>query len=111
VTHIVDTSERPRYIEVTGLKKIYEEETRECDVPFHYETGIGNSGRQLPRHVQRLVGNIAALDVPENWDSNEPRDLVVATDGSVIFGVGYHSWVITTMDENMILSGGGSDDG
>jgi hypothetical protein len=111
VTHIVETSERPRYIEVTGLKKIYEEGTRECDVPFHYETGIGNSGRQLPRHVQRLVGDIAALDVPENWDSNEPRDLLVATDGSVVFGVGYHSWVITTMDENVILSGDGPDDG
>jgi hypothetical protein len=80
-------------------------------VPFHYETGIGSSGRQLPRHVQRLVGDIAVLDVPDNWDSNEPRDLLVATDGSVVSGVGYHSWVITTMDENVILSGGGPDDG
>jgi hypothetical protein len=73
-------------------------------------TGIGNSGRQLPRHVQRLVGDIADLDVPDNWDSNEPRDLLVATDGSVVFGVGYHSWVITTMNEKVILSGGGPDD-
>jgi hypothetical protein len=80
-------------------------------VPFHYETGIGNSGRQLSRHVQRLVGDIAALDVPDNWDSNEQRDLLVATDGSVVFGVGYHSWVITTVDEKVILSGGGPDDG
>jgi hypothetical protein len=111
VTHIVDTSERTRYIEVTGLNKICEEGTSECDVPFHYETGIGNSGRQLPRHVQRLVGDTAALDVPANWDSNKPRDLLVATDGSLVFGVGYHSWVITTMDENVIPSGGGPDDG
>jgi hypothetical protein len=111
VTHIVETSERPRYIEVTGLKKICEEGTRECDVPFHYETGIGDIGRQFPRHVQRLVGDIATLDVPENWDSNEPRDLLVATDGSVVFGVGYHRWVITTTDEEVILSGGGPDDG
>jgi hypothetical protein len=29
VTHIVETSERPRYIEVTGLKNICEEGTRE----------------------------------------------------------------------------------
>jgi hypothetical protein len=35
----------------------------------------------------------------------------VATDGSVVFGVGYHSWVITTKDEKVILSGGGTDDG
>jgi hypothetical protein len=111
VTHVVETSERPRYIEVTGLKKICEEGIRECDVPFHYDTGIGDSGRQLPRHVQRLDGDIAALDMPENWDSNEPRDLLVATDGSVVFGVGYHSWVITTTDEKVMLSGGGPDDG
>jgi hypothetical protein len=65
----------------------------------------------LPRHVQRLVGDIGALDVPDNWDSNEPCDLLVATDGSVVFGGGYHSWVITTMDEHVILSGGGPDDG
>jgi hypothetical protein len=111
VTHIVETSERPLYIEVTGLNKICEEGTRECDVPFHCETGIGDSGRQLPRHVQRLVGDIGALDVPENWDSNKPRDLLVATDVSVVFGVGYHSWVNTTTDEKVILSGGGPDDG
>jgi ribonuclease HI len=111
VTHIVETSERPRNIEVTGLKKIYEVGTRECDVPFHYDTVIGYSGRQLQRHVQRLVGDIAALDVSETWDSNEPRDLLVATDGSVVFGVGYHSWVTTTMNEKVILSGGGPDDG
>jgi hypothetical protein len=111
VTHIVETSERTRHIEVMELHKICEEGTSEYDVPFHYETGIGNSGRQLPRHVQRLVGDIAALDMPDNWDSNEPRDLLVAMDGSVVFGVGYHSWVITTMDEKVILSGGGPDDG
>jgi hypothetical protein len=49
--------------------------------------------------------------VTENRDSNEPRDLLVATDVSVIFGAGYHSWAITTTDEKVIISGGGSDDG
>jgi hypothetical protein len=110
VTHKVETSERPRYIEVTGLKKICEEGTREYDVPFHYETGIGDSRRQLPRHVQRLVGDIAALDAPQNWDSKEACDLLVAMDSPVVFGIGYHSWVITTTDEKVILSGGGPDD-
>jgi hypothetical protein len=111
VTHIVEISERTRYIEVTELKKICEEGTSDCDVPFRYETRSRNSGSQLPQHVQRLVGDIAALDVPGNWDSNEPRDLLVVTDGSVVFGVRYHSWVIMTMDEKVILSGGGPDDG
>jgi hypothetical protein len=49
--------------------------------------------------------------VPDNWDNNEPLDLLVATGGSVVFGVGYHSCVITTPDEKVILSGGGPDDG
>jgi hypothetical protein len=111
VTHIVENSERTRYIEVTELKKICEEGTGECDVHFHYETGIGTSGRQLLRHVQILVGDIAALDVPENWDSNESRNLLVTMDGSVVFGAGYHSLVITTLDEKLILSGGNPDDG
>jgi hypothetical protein len=79
-------------------------------VPFHYETGIEDKGRQLPRHVHILIGDIAALDVPENWYSNEPRDLLMATDGSVVFGGGYHIWLITTTDEKVILSGGGPDD-
>jgi hypothetical protein len=54
VTHIVETSERLRYIEVTGLKKICEEGTRECDVPFHYETGSGDSGRQCGMYTDSL---------------------------------------------------------
>jgi hypothetical protein len=44
VTHIVETSERPRYIEVMGLKKICEEGTRECDVSFHTRQGLGTVG-------------------------------------------------------------------
>jgi hypothetical protein len=35
----------------------------------------------------------------------------VATDGSVLFGVGYHRWVIATSDEDILLTGGCPDDG
>jgi hypothetical protein len=66
VMHIVETSERTRYIEATELKKICEEGESECDVPFHYDTGIGYSGRQLPWHVKRRVGDISTLDVRDN---------------------------------------------
>jgi hypothetical protein len=34
-----------------------------------------------------------------------------ATDGSVTFGVGYHSWVVATEDKDILLQGGGPDDG
>jgi hypothetical protein len=41
----------------------------------------------------------------------KPQDLIVATDGSVLFDVGYHSWVVSTKEEEIIISGGGPDDG
>jgi hypothetical protein len=41
----------------------------------------------------------------------KPVDIMVATDGSVLFGVGYHSWILTPDNEEIIKSGGGPDDG
>jgi hypothetical protein len=37
----------------------------------------------------------------------EDQDIIVATDGSAVFGVGYHSWVVTTDNEQVLLTGGG----
>jgi hypothetical protein len=61
--------------------------------------------------VRRLVGNIPYLDLPADFDCTEPTDLIVATDGSVLFIVGYHSWLIDTKIEQVLLQGGGPDDG
>jgi hypothetical protein len=36
---------------------------------------------------------------------------MVATDGSVLFGVGYHSWLVSTKEEHTLLHGGGPADG
>jgi hypothetical protein len=58
-----------------------------------------------------LVGNIPILDTPRGWGITEPKDIIVATDGSILFGVGYHSWMIATSDEDNLLRGGGPDDG
>jgi hypothetical protein len=38
-------------------------------------------------------------------------DIIVATDYSVLFGVGYHGWIIATRDEQILMSGGGPNDG
>jgi hypothetical protein len=65
----------------------------------------------LPRHVQRLVGNIPPHQLPTTWDATKPVDIIVATDGSVLFGIGYHSWILALDNEEIITSGGGPDDG
>jgi hypothetical protein len=76
-----------------------------------YTSGIGNCIQALPKHVQRLVGNIPTLAMPTVWETTEPKYLIVATDGSVLFGVRYQSWVIATADEEILLTGCGPDDG
>jgi hypothetical protein len=74
-------------------------------------SGIGNCIQALPKQIQCLVGNIPDIAMPIVWDTIDPKDLIVATDGSLLFGVGYHSWVIATSDEETLLTGGGPDDG
>jgi hypothetical protein len=57
-----------------------------------------------------MVGNIPTIATPLEWDTTQPKYFIVATYGSVLFGVGYHSWVIATSDEEILLTGGGPDD-
>jgi hypothetical protein len=61
-----------------------------------YKSSIGECFHALPKHVRRLVGNITELDLPADFDCTEPTDLILATNGSVLFGVGYHSWLMAT---------------
>jgi hypothetical protein len=77
---------------------IYTSEIEEC---FHV----------VPKHIRRLVGNIPELNLPEDFDCTEPTDLIVAPNGAVLFGVAYHSWLVSTKTEHIILRGGGPDDG
>jgi malic enzyme len=91
--------------------KIKETLTIETYHVITYTSGIGYSCQTLPRHIQRLVGNIPDLELLNGSEENEEQDLIVATNGSVVFGVGYHSWVVATDKEKVILKGGGPDDG
>jgi hypothetical protein len=65
----------------------------------------------LPKHVQRLVGDIGEFQTPRQWDATKEVDLIIATDGSVLFGVGYHSRIMATETEDILLAGGRPDDG
>jgi hypothetical protein len=49
--------------------------------------------------------------MPPGWDTTNPKDLIVATDGSVLFSIRYHIWAIATSDEEILLKGGGPDEG
>jgi hypothetical protein len=73
--------------------------------------GIGLSFLAFLRHTQRLKGDIPELPTPPPFDLDELVDLIIATDGSLLFGVGYHGWVLVAKDETILLSGGGPDEG
>jgi hypothetical protein len=76
-----------------------------------YTSNIGCCIKAQPRHIQRLVGDIPTLRTPSGWDPTIPVNIIIATDGSVTLGVGYHSWIVITEDEDILLQGGGKDDG
>jgi hypothetical protein len=113
ITHKVQATIRSSYSEVERLLPLGKQEMTEENEPAasHYQSKIGDSFHSLPKHARRLVGNIPQLTLPADLDSTESQDLIVATDGSVIFYVGCHSWVVSTIDEEIIISGGGPDDG
>jgi hypothetical protein len=76
-----------------------------------YTSNIGCCIKALPWHIKRLVGDIPTLRTPSGWDPTIPINIIIATDGSVTLGVGYHSWIVATEDEDIFLQGGGPDDG
>jgi hypothetical protein len=79
--------------------------------PIHnYTLGIELSLLALPRHIQRLTGDIPELLKPPPFDFDKAVDLIIATDGSVLFGMGYHGWVLSTKDEPILIRRGGPDD-
>jgi hypothetical protein len=51
------------------------------------------------------------MDVPSAWENGEEHDTIVTIYGSVVFGVSYHSWIVASNNEHVLLSGSGPDDG
>jgi hypothetical protein len=110
-THIIDIKHRARYIESVHQDEVTQYVEAQSTPLNTYISGIGNCIYAGPKRVQCMVGNIPTIDTPRGWDITEPKDIIVATDGSVLFGVGYHSWVIATSEEDILLTGGGPDGG
>jgi hypothetical protein len=104
-------NQRPRYVEVSAQTPTHTQHITQITQLVPYVSSIGEAFHALPIHVQRLVGDIGEFKTPRQWDVAKEVDLVIATDGSVVFGVGYHSWLIATEIEDILLAGGGPDNG
>jgi hypothetical protein len=110
-SHRIQVTQRTHYHEVAAKVNIVCRSNVGLTHIHNYTSGIGLSFLALPRHIQQLTGDIPALPTPTPFDFNEPVDLIIATDGSVLFGVGYHGWVLETKEETILLRRGGPDDG
>jgi hypothetical protein len=51
------------------------------------------------------------FNLPSRLDFTMKVDIIIVMDGSVLFRVGYHSWIIATTDEDILMAGCGPDDG
>jgi hypothetical protein len=110
-THFVEAKTRPPLVEIMDELKISQRTIVILPIIVPYTSIIGTCIEALPQYVQILVRDIPALRTPTGSDPTTPVDIIIATDGSVTFGVGYHSWVIATSDEDINLQGGGPYDG
>jgi hypothetical protein len=108
---VVETKTRTRFVEITSKCNITQRPSLDRPPLVPYTSNIGCCIKALPRHIQRVVGDIPTLRTPSRWDPTIPVNISIATDGSVTLGVGYHSWIVTTEDEDILLQGGGPDDG
>jgi hypothetical protein len=110
-SHRVEISSRMRYMKVTSNTKIEIHNDEHTKNVHHYTPEIESAFFALPIHVQRLTGSIPTLHEPAGYQEDEPIGLIFITDGLVLFGVGYHGWITAVSDEQIILRGGGPDDG
>jgi hypothetical protein len=99
------------YITITDRTNIIDITPASIAPIAQYQSSLGECFFALPRHVHRLVGNIPPHQLPTTWDATTPVDIIVATDGSVMFGVGCHIWILALDNKEIITSGGGPDDG
>jgi hypothetical protein len=104
LSHRIQVTQRAHYHEVAAKVNIIRRSNMGPTRIHNYTSGIGLSFLALPRHIQRLTGDILALPTPAPFDFDEPVELIIATYGSVLFGVGYHGWVLSTKEEKSFFA-------
>jgi hypothetical protein len=105
-SHRIQVTQRTHYHEVAAKLNIVSRTNEGPNHIHNYTSGIGLSFIAQPRHIQRLTGDIPALPTPPPFNLNEPVGLIIATDGSLLFGVGYHGCILATKEETILLRGG-----
>jgi hypothetical protein len=108
---VAEISRQRRYITIIENTNIIDITPASTAPIVQYKSSLGECFFALSRQVQRLAGNIPPYQIPTTWDATKPVDIIVATYGSVLFGVGYHSKILALEKNEIITSGGRPDDG
>jgi hypothetical protein len=99
LSHVAATSIQYRYITTTYRTTIIDITPASIAPVVQYQPSLGECFFALPMHVQRLVGNIPPYQLPTTWDTKKSVVIIVAKDGSVMFGVGYYRWILALDNE------------
>jgi hypothetical protein len=94
LSHVAAISRQRRYITITDKTNIIYITPSSIAPIVQYQSSLGECFFALPRHIQRLVRKIPPQQLPITWDATKTVDTIVATDVSVLFSVGYHSWIL-----------------
>jgi hypothetical protein len=110
-TRVVSTVTRNGYVEIKEMVKCQQSVTRIMPALMPYQSCVGAAAGALPLHVHRLIGGTMHFRLSTHLYCTVEVGIIMVTDGSVLFGVSYHSWLIATTDEEILMTGGGPYDG
>jgi hypothetical protein len=110
-TNVVSTVTRNRYVERKEMLRCQHAVTIIKHALMPYHSCVGAAAGAPPLHVQHFIGDMRHFQLTTHLDFTMGVDIIIATDGSVLFGVGYHRWLIVTTDKEILMAGGGSYDG
>jgi hypothetical protein len=110
LAHVATVTQRNRYLDISEQTPICTQHKTQITQLVPYVSAIGEALHALPKHVQYLVGDIGEFQTPRQWYVTKEVDLIIAIDGSVLFGLGYHRWILATETEDILLAEGRPDD-
>jgi hypothetical protein len=109
--NMVSTTTIQIYVEIKYMKQCQHTVTSlpQNIVPYH--SSIGTASGALSRHIQRLMGDMKNFQLHPGQDYVTEVDIIITTDGSVLFRAVYHSWLVATTYEEILMVRGVPDDG